>query len=374
MIQSQNKKYYPFLDAFRAFSILWVLFHHTNNLFDLRIFFGIFSKPILRIASAGFLGVDMFFVISGFLITGLFLEDLESSIRIKRFYYRRFFKIIPQYFLCVSAGLLIIFIFAPNHKYAISTLASHVFLYQNYMKIIPTLGHTWSIAIEEHFYLFYPILLHIICRVEKNIEHRKLLLFCVFMGLIIFGNFLRYISFVNLDLSKYIFENPTIWYANPTLTHRTHLCFDALLFGCLLKLLEPYFSQKQALEKKNTALIYFIMGILIYVFLICEYKKFIWFFYTLSYVAPGFLIISAITGFAPLKKISENKVLRWVGKNSYGIYLWHYVIQFFFKTIPGHQTHYVLLGLYIFLSIFIGALSTVTIERYFLDLRKKIVP
>ena len=99
-------KYYPFLDGLRAFAVLWVLFRHLHSVIDLAFNFGKYDSIFNRIGFLGFLGVDIFFVISGFLITGLLLPDLDDKIRIKRFYSRRFLKIYPHYIFIVLIGFL----------------------------------------------------------------------------------------------------------------------------------------------------------------------------------------------------------------------------------------------------------------------------
>ncbi len=91
-----SKKYYLFLDGFRAIAVLWVILSHILIFFDLSPNLGVLFIPFVKIAAVGVFGVDIFFVISGFLITGLLLEDLDSGkIRIKKFYFRRFLKIVP---------------------------------------------------------------------------------------------------------------------------------------------------------------------------------------------------------------------------------------------------------------------------------------
>lgn len=158
------KKYYPFLDGFRAVAIIWVLFYHVNKFFELdRIWGALAGTPLLKIINSGFLGVDIFFVISGFLITGLLIRDLNGKVRVKRFYSRRFFKIIPHYFAAVFVGLIITGIFSPKFLFDLRTILGYFFFYNNYLPRIPILSHMWSIAIEEHFlFCFAPMdILHL---------------------------------------------------------------------------------------------------------------------------------------------------------------------------------------------------------------------
>ena len=93
--------------------------------------------------------------------------------------------------------------------------------------------------------------------------------------------------------------------ANFSLTQMTHVRFDALLFGCILKLLEPYFCSKNR-NRRFIASLYFVAGGLLFISFIGNFNKYGWFSYTLVYSASGFLLISALTGFTPLKNLTEN--------------------------------------------------------------------
>ena len=172
MQKSKIKEYYPFLDGLRGISILWVLGLHILLFFDLKSILGSYYWIVYKFFSIGHLGVDIFFVLSGFLITGLLLDDLSDHVRLKRFYLRRSFKILPQYLLVVLTGFIFLKLGAfPPIKGAIeinptlsnqSTLSFILFI-QNYIPGSIILMHTWSLAIEEHFYLLYPVLLIFMC-------------------------------------------------------------------------------------------------------------------------------------------------------------------------------------------------------------------
>jgi len=359
-----ERKYYPFLDGFRAIAVLWVLSHHINYFFELGHFLKVnstnvpFAPALNRIFELGFLGVDIFFVISGFLITGLLIDDLDPGLRLKRFYFRRMFKIIPQYFSAICVGTLLTVIFGSQNSLSIRSIISYFLFVQNYIPMIPILGHMWSIAIEEHFYLIYPLVILTVCKIQKDPKSRRSLLIWVLLILIIIGNILRYYFFCDISFP---------------LTQMTHVRFDALLFGCILKLLEPYFCSKNH-NRRFMAALYFIVGGLLFISFLESFNRSGWFSYTLVYIASGCLLISALTGFTPLKNLTENKLLRWIGKNSYGIYLWHYILLFLFLEIPVEYGEVNIIVAYIIFSIILGSLTTITIERYFLNMRKKFAP
>jgi peptidoglycan/LPS O-acetylase OafA/YrhL len=363
---SEDKKYYPFLDGFRAIAILWVLLHHVNAGFGLRPYLVENYFPFYRFALLGYLGVDIFFVISGFLITGLLLDDLNSSIRIKRFYQRRAFKIVPQYLVAVVFGLCIAWVYFKD-QLSFSSAFPYFALYQNYTLMVEPLRHLWSIAIEEHFYLIYPLLLWGICRCVPSAQKRKGVLLTLLFCLIVFGNVLRFVFFKNCEPPA---EGEIIFF------QFSHLRFDALAFGCLLKVIEPYVLSR--FNKKELFLIgglLCVVGVRIFVYFLDDFQTLGWGYYTLAYVASGCLIGAALLNFVPLRWLMEWPFLRWIGKNSYGIYLWHYPLIFIFKNIKFSGSWMVFnIMAYVAVSILAGFITTKTLERFFLTMRNKVAP
>jgi len=148
--------YRPFIDGLRALAVLAVLFYH----FDLGV-------------PGGYVGVDIFFVISGYLITGIILKDLaHERFHIVTFWERRIRRILPMLALVVAVSLLLgwLLLFPKEYKKTglatvmQSLMASNIYFCQaeNYFANdtdIRPLLHTWSLAVEEQFYLFFPLLL-----------------------------------------------------------------------------------------------------------------------------------------------------------------------------------------------------------------------
>lgn len=375
---ASEKRYYLFLDGFRAFAVLWVIFHHIFVFFDLKPYLGTLYTPVSYIADVGYLGVDIFFVISGFLITGLFIPDFQSQIRVKRFYLRRIFKIIPQYYFLIIIVMVIMKMVPPFHidhgNVIISshnektTGLSYFLLVQNYFYRTPPLAHLWSIAIEEHFYFLYPILLWLICSIRKEEEARRGLLIKVCVALIVLSVAFRYFSF-DPDFVSHSINRRTI------LFQTTPYRIDALMFGCLLKVIEPHVYKISRPMWQILSSFCCLTGLLIYV-------KFIrdgfylegWISYVYAYVAAGLLMVSALMGFRPLIFLSEANVVRWVGRKSYGIYLWHYPIIFLFVKLSLRTGVGAAIIMYVTACIFMGAITTDTLERYFLNVRKKVAP
>ncbi len=380
--QTQNKEYYRFLDGFRAIAILWVICHHLLPYYK-TLAAAKFLQPlqmfISRLGEIGFLGVDIFFVTSGFLITGLLIDDLNDKIRVKRFYSRRILKIVPHYLLIVLVTLAFLPVIAPETNGL--TLSSYFLMFQNYVPPVPTLAHLWSIAVEEHFYLLYPLILSAICAMTPNPPTRRKILIYSCAFIIPIENYVRYISF----------SHSAAHFDPPILFQKSHLRFDALALGCLIKALEPYFIQIRENAKSIIARGSFIAGISIFVFLFINYQLNHWEHYTAAYVASGLLIISGLLNYGPLVHMTENESLRNIGKNSYGIYLWHYVIihadglwkpletSLFtlcpsLYLLPTSLLAFLSILAFTSLSIVFGTFTTQTVERYFLNMRKNLCP
>lgn len=133
---------YPSLDGLRAVSISLVIAHHL----------GVSSLPVIWRLDIGNLGVRTFFVISGFLITSLLLAEREKvgRIDIKAFYLRRLFRIVPAYWVFLSAMAVSV---------PVAALLPSLLYYANYSHPALLVGHTWSLSVEEQFYLIWPLAL-----------------------------------------------------------------------------------------------------------------------------------------------------------------------------------------------------------------------
>ncbi len=145
-----NNKYFTSLDIFRFLSIVSVLWHHTAK--------GLDWFPA---SQRGFLGVDFFFVISGFLIVTLLLRERErtGTISLRKFYMRRTLRIFPIYYLLLGAMAGFFLFVKPRANMAgpfFAILPYQVFYLSNFVRDTTILFFTWSLASEEQFYLFWP--------------------------------------------------------------------------------------------------------------------------------------------------------------------------------------------------------------------------
>ena len=149
----QERRYFDSLDGVRCLSILAVLWHHSP-LFQP-------GQETLMLLNRGFLGVDLFFVLSGFLITTLLLreEARVGRFSITGFYRRRILRIFPTYFLLVT--LLSIYYIGVKGRADLAALVPYYyfFLANFLMQDIPLLAPTWSLSVEEQYYLIWPLIL-----------------------------------------------------------------------------------------------------------------------------------------------------------------------------------------------------------------------
>src|SRR6266446_3777966 len=205
--ETHRMKYCPALDGLRAISVLMVLAVH------------------LKVTSGGFLGVDIFFVLSGFLISNILLNELQAEHRINflQFYLRRARRLAPGLFaLLLLAGLL--WRSTMGHESFLGAAIPALFYYQNWALCFKTLGsvgilaQTWSLSIEEQFYIFWPLLLVLLIRLVPDSRRAAVLVGVLTLGL------------AGLRTLLYCLNSPLGSYVS-TLARA-----DAILVGCIFAL------------------------------------------------------------------------------------------------------------------------------------------
>lgn len=198
----------PSLDGARAVSISLVIASHiiAAHVGD--------NLPLFLKFDYGNLGVRVFFVISGFLITSLLLREHERTGRIslKGFYLRRFFRIVPAFYALVLTVAILIYMGAVPAHY--SGLLPALFYYSNYRGVPLALGHTWSLSVEEQFYLLWPSSL-VLLGLRRSLVGPALLLLAA--------------------PSFRILDHVGMWHTEARYAFET-VC-DALATGCLLAIL-----------------------------------------------------------------------------------------------------------------------------------------
>ncbi|MBC2334709.1 acetyltransferase [Listeria welshimeri] len=309
-----SRKYVPSIDGLRALAVIAVIAYHLN-----------FSW-----AKGGFIGVDIFFVLSGYLITNILLTQWEKNqtLQLKQFWLRRFRRLIPAAYVMIVVVVIFSVLF---HSEILKNLRGDAiasffyvsnwwFIFHNVSYFdsfgMPSpLKNLWSLAIEEQFYLIWPVFLLVFLRWVKN---PKLLLKIV----------------IGLGLLSAIWM--TILYVPGTDPSRVYYGTDTRLFdllsGCALAFVWPFNRLSPNIPKRSKAALNIAGTISILFFflitaLVSEYQPFLYRGGLLFVAIMGVVMIATIAHPASyLSKIFSFKPLRWIGTRSYGIYLWHYPI------------------------------------------------
>jgi len=356
------------LDVLRAVAILLVLGGHIS--ISLAKPGGIVGSIAWMWRQWGAFGVPLFFTLSGYLVGGLLISEFRrhGQIDIARFIIRRGLKIYPAYFV-----FLAYLVTMPTLKgeAPLSTLLSkywaNILFLQNYIGPNPA-GHTWSLAVEEHFYLTLPFLLLAFVRFGRMTWIAPLCLLAPFVGTVV-----RTISAAAGD--PYIHNFPSTMAA-------THLCLDGLLVGVgvrALAELSPY--RFAGLRAWRWPLL--IAGPLVLSTIALPLPPF------MGVGLDRILPISAISATALLIGVLHlrlegggSNAVAWIGKYSYGIYLWHvtiigFVTRVILARVPGEgQTaHWVFAATAITVAaILFGAAMSRLVEWPVLALRDRLFP
>ena len=334
------------LDILRAIAVILVLFRHSD------------LDNIIQ--HFGWLGVDLFFVLSGFLISNLLFVEYKTFglINIKRFLIRRGFKILPPFYIFILLTLL--FNYAFNIKNLNwERLTSELLYLQSYLPRI--WNHTWSLSVEEHFYILFSKSILIITR--KNLLEKKKIIISSLLLLILLSFIMRfYISYPHKNDDSFGFI-------------QSHLRSDGIIIGILLSYLHNFTQWSNKLLKKRW-LIFIISGLLIAPGFYFKGGGFFMNTIGLTTVNFGFSLLVLlslnfekylVSGTMQYLKIPLNAFC-FVGVNSYSIYLWHLNSKDIIYSFSSYNPLLMTI-MYIALSIGIGVLMSYLIEKSSLRLR-----
>jgi peptidoglycan/LPS O-acetylase OafA/YrhL len=342
----------PKLDILRCVAVVLVMLNHS----------GPKSEGIIPVFNRiGWTGVDLFFVLSGFLISGLLFVEWkrDGRIRVGRFLIRRGFKIYPSfYFYLILAGLAAHF-FAKHLETSAARYLHEVFFLQNY--IYGVWAHTWSLAVEEHFYLLLPLFL-----VAFGV-HRVPRAFPVIAAMSIASRAL----FLLLPQ-----KNAFLGFSYAATNSR----MDALFFGVLLGYLHHFHGVwwedfvvrwKWAIGAGSALLLSL---------------AFFWSRETTSFAVIGYTLIYVGFGGALVLCLYVWKRVPWafgalsfLGVYSYSIYLWHAPVAFWTDAVLGRAFHIVvtpweMFPLYFALTFALGIVMARLVEFPMLRLREALFP
>lgn len=364
---NKQKIYFPNLNGLRFIAAFLVIVSHIELI---KLFIGIdnYWETVPFIGIIGHLGVVLFFVLSGFLITYLLLseEQLSKKISIRKFYMRRILRIWPLYFLII---ILAFFILPDIDLFAVPGLDKEV-VHSNlslklilYVLFLPNLvrslfgicsfaSHTWSIGVEEQFYLVWPVIL----RYAK--KYRALWMFVIII-LYLSGKFFLYTSWD--AFIPYQNEVATFWYFSP---------FSCMAVGGVYAVL---------LFQKSKFLKYVLRSDLFY-FSICTVTLLIIKGVYIPYIHEelySILFGIIILNFSSNNKIKislENNVLNYLGKISYGLYIYHpiaIVLAIAIGSSIDLTSNWFLYPVTLVITIIISGLSYKYFESYFLRLKHR---
>jgi peptidoglycan/LPS O-acetylase OafA/YrhL len=342
------------LDILRAFAVLLVLGRHVP-------YYQIWTR-------VGWIGVDLFFVLSGFLISSLLFREFQQtgSIAYSRFIIRRGLKIWPSFYVLLLVALVIVTIgnswfhtWPDGFPYL--RFVAHTFFLQSYgyhtVFYLRPLEHTWSLAVEEHFYLLFPLLLIALSRFMPKKREVLWPIPYIFLALFFACLVLRMFSPVP---------------GSQVIVAATHLRLDSLFSGVAIGYL-AHFRKTWFARIANLPML-IVAAVLCAPSFFFESKSRWMQVYGVSGLLLAFAIVVACSADKDFSKILGTKVsagLSRIGRDSYAIYLWHYPLALFFSFI---QKSAAVFWLYMMCSIALGVLMAKAVEQPFLRLRDKLFP
>ena len=325
----------PQIQALRALAAILVLLFHAN------------------LVGGGYIGVDIFYVISGYLITGLIVREIEESgsLNFKAFYQRRIKRLLPTSFSILMVTALVSWLLYPGtmrEELGKDIFAAAIYIsnflfafwqmdYQNLNAIPPVVIHFWSLAVEEQFYLFWPVIVLLAFKYggRKNLFKTIAL-----------------ITFTSFIFSLYLTERAPIWAFYSLPTRAWELGIGALLL---------------AIPKKYKLSVFYpwiALALILYGT----------FFYTDKTPFPGTAAIAPVLGTAAaiasisswpriLNFFSNLRLTQWLGEISYPLYLWHWPLLVIPMVYLGRGLHIYERALAILATLFLADLTHRFIEQ-----------
>ncbi len=367
-MQNQPNRFYG-LDHLRALAIMLVfLFHYQVP---------IYGRPqwLVQSAKFGWIGVDLFFVLSGFLIASqLFIQIKEQQrLLVKDFFIKRIFRILPAYFVVLAIYILWPFF---HEREALPATWRFLTFTQNFglnIKTYGTFSHAWSLCVEEHFYLLLPFTL-LLLLYTRSFKRAGWIIAVLFIS----GFFIRHFGFHQLYLPE-MEKEPSwhLWYQY--IYYPTYNRLDGLLAGVSIAGIYQFYPALFArITQYGNMLLILSLVVLTGAYFVCEDQH--------SYAASifGFPLVAVGFGLMVLGAISANSFLyRWnsriatfIAAMSYALYLSHkgiiHITQELLEPFIEKDSNSMLV-ICLILSIAGAFVLNVLVEKPFMKLRKKLV-
>ncbi len=368
-----KSSYIPALDGIRGIAILMVMFYHFTDP-------TLGGGPLLKLFKLGVSGVDLFFVLSGFLITGILFDAKSNPYYFRNFYIRRSLRIFPLYYGVLIAVLVVLpqfhVIVDPvilQHQAWLWSYLSNFLVGGSEVTTLNRLGHFWSLAVEEQFYLVWPLMIFCCSR-------KAGMVLCVSCVLLSIGSRIHAVA-----------EN-TAETAHRITYSCTQCRMEALAVGAFLALAARGPTGSHSLIRCGrflAAATALLLGLLVVNHMaarlpmgsldVTRYSLCAW--------IAGVLVILAVVSppSSRLGRLIGSRFLRFFGKYSYGLYVFHWLLLPIYKQLfPAEQLiarlgsplagqlSYIVLA--IGMSVVAAQLSWHLFEKHFLGLKDKLAP
>lgn len=354
-----TRTYHPALDGLRGLACLMVVFYHNFPFLHKYLFFA-------------WLSIDIFFVLSGYLITDILLNTYGEKNYLRNFYVRRLLRVFPLYYLSMALFIFVlpnISSIAIQMDYFVNNQVYFWTFLQNWLLIFNpsnnqfALNHLWSMAVEEQFYLLWPFLVALV-------KKPKILLTVVS---------LLFLFFIGLRAWLWVERIETLSYFNLY----TFTRIDGICVGCMVALLQKINSK---FLEKNTATIVLCFALInfIFYFLNREYENSFPYLAMVGYstfaMIFGLLVYDIINKNTPLfTNIFNLSFLKFIGMISYGTYIFHWPLYLALKPflvkwsdnyIPAISPEVLASSVATLLAFILGYFSYRFFELKFLRLKK----
>lgn len=346
------------LDGLRGVAVLLVLMRHSFELVP-----GGFGPQWLDdFLGGGYFGVDIFFVLSGFLITSLLLDERESSgaVRMRSFYGRRMLRLMPALVVMLGVVSIVVVLDGATWSSLWPTVRSSLFYYQNWHSVWDPenlaghwFGHLWSLSIEEQFYFVWPVVFLVLVSLTKKHVVR--------------------VAVLALGVLWVVWYRLQVWNAGDGWAFvmvRTDTRADALLIGCLV----AFLYQWNALRTRAVQVVGWCGAVVVFATVAFTSPPDEYLYIgglTLGALGVGCMVLAIAEGSWGGARFFSLKPLRIVGKVSYGLYLWHFPIFWFVAQHSASLNSGVRLVIALVASALFTAVSWFVVERPALKLKDK---